>query len=218
MMSGETIFVSAMSQDIGHRAKRVKRENLLASKSIVQDLGVSKQKSHNHTPDLSTRDSSSSESNSRGTLGDYNSYGNILTVYIVLRTAAVTKPVSYIVKSGNAEIPISPRSQSQSSNNSNKRRRPYPSDVELDPSRIPSDPQGLRTWLAQQISYFQKADSLQGSDAKYESSLSSPKLDDAANSGLHLDKVIKRTSLRGESTRKKAFTKTRDQDSSMSPK
>ena len=216
MMSRETIFVSAMAQDFGHRAKRVKRENLLATKSVVPDLGVSKQISHNHTLDFSTRDSSPSDSNCQGTLGNCGLYCKILTVYAALQTAAVTEPVSYMDESGNAEIPISPRSQSQSSNNSNQRRRSHLSDFELDPSRLPSDPQGLRIWLAQQISSFQKADSLQGSEAKYQSSSSSPKLDDAVSSGLHLDTVIKRTRLRGESTRKKAFMKA--QDSSMSPK
>ena len=162
-MSGETVLLSAIPRDSGYRIKRVKREEALATKPIVQDIRVPKKFLNNHTRYFPIRDSSSPESDGQRMSGDSRAHINALHVHATSQTATITRPILYAEKSVERELPISPRSQSQSSNVLNKRHRSCSAVMGIDLSHIPSDPQNLRMWLAQQISHYQSTESIQQS-------------------------------------------------------
>ena len=151
-MNGDTIVVK--DRDNGHRVKRIKREKIpaggnttlgLSSTSQVSPNGVGPKHAMPHPGSLNGKTEASA-----ATVGT-----DIEALAVQAARAAIADSTSPENTNSLISTTSSSRNQSRRSTNSLKRRHSDSIYANVDLSHLPSDPCGLRVWVAQQISHFQ---------------------------------------------------------------
>lgn len=154
-MNGDTIVVK--TRDDGHRAKRIKREkiparssNPLVGLSTSQDPsnGVGHKQTMPHPSLLGDKTEASTSTAGTG----------IEALAVQAAQAAIADSTSPENSHSMISTTSSSRNPSRCPTKPLKRRLSDPIYADVDLSHVPSDPCGLRMWVAQQISHFQDVD------------------------------------------------------------
>ncbi|KAL9120902.1 MAG: hypothetical protein Q9187_002539 [Circinaria calcarea] len=154
-MNGDTIVVK--TRDDGHRAKRIKREKIPARSSTTPSGLSTSQDPSNGVGHKQTIPNP-------GSLGDKtealtSTVGtDIEALAVQAAQAAIADSISPENTNSMTSTTSSSRNQSQRPTNSLERCISDPMYADVDLSHVPSDPCGLRMWVAQQISHFQDVD------------------------------------------------------------
>lgn len=151
-MNGDTIYVK--TRDDGHRVKRIKREKAPAGgnttlgpspTSQVSPKGFGHKQAKPHPGSLNRETEASAST----------AWTDIESLAVQASQAAIADSTSPENTNSLISTTSSSRNQSQRSTNPLKRRLSDSIYTDVDLSHLPSDPCGLRMWVAQQISHFQ---------------------------------------------------------------